>query len=60
MVGRIKGNLSGPGEITIRPMFGGHGLYGEVPPEVLADPGAMLSWAWEAIRAGPDSQGPMR
>ena len=31
--------------------------YYEVPPEVLADPEALLSWAREAIRAGQVSQG---
>jgi len=85
------------GDITMRPMFGGHGLYWrdtifaiayrdrlyfkvderskgdfesrgmgpfrpnerqtlksyfELPPEVLDDPEALLSWAGEAIRAG--------
>ena len=34
--------------------------YYEVPPEVLADPEALLSWAREAIRAGMDSQNPVR
>ena len=34
--------------------------YYEVPPEVLADPEALLSWAREAIRAGMDSQSPVR
>jgi DNA transformation protein len=91
------GRLSGLGEVTSRPMFGGHGLrwqepifgivfgdrlylrvddrskadfvsrgmgpfrpnerqtlksYYQVPPDVLADPEALLSWAGEAIRAG--------
>jgi DNA transformation protein len=32
--------------------------YYEVPPDVLADPEALLSWAGEAIRAGMASQGP--
>ena len=32
--------------------------YFEVPPEVLADPEALLSWAGEAIRAGQSSQSP--
>jgi DNA transformation protein len=32
--------------------------YYEVPPEVLADREALLSWAGEAIRAGQDSQDP--
>ena len=31
--------------------------YYEVPPEVLADPNALLSWASEAIRAGQESSG---
>jgi DNA transformation protein and related proteins len=31
--------------------------YYEVPPEVLDDPEALLSWAKEAIRAGQDSSG---
>ena len=30
--------------------------YYEVPPEVLADPEALLSWAGEAIRAGQGSR----
>ena len=33
--------------------------YYEVPPEVLDDPEALLSWAGEAIRAGQESQGPV-
>jgi DNA transformation protein len=32
--------------------------YFEVPPEVLQDREALLSWAREAIRAGQDSQEP--
>ena len=32
--------------------------YYEVPPEVLADPEALLSWAREAIRAGQSSESP--
>jgi len=93
--------LSDLGEITVRPMFGGHGLYWrgvifgilfrgklflkvdersrpdfeavgmgpfhpnesqtlksyyEVPPDVLDDPKALLSWAREAIRAGQSSE----
>ena len=32
--------------------------YFEVPPDVLADPDALLSWAKEAIRAGMAFQGP--
>ena len=32
--------------------------YYEVPPDVLADPEALLSWAREAIRAGQVSQRP--
>ncbi len=32
--------------------------YYEVPPDVLADPEALLSWAREAIRAGMDSRPP--
>ena len=32
--------------------------YYEVPPEVLADPEALLSWVKEAIRAGQSSSGP--
>ncbi len=92
--------LSGLGEVSARPLFGGHGLYWrdtifaiiyrdrlylkvderskgdylakgmqpfrpnerqtlksyyEVPPDVLADPEALLSWAGEAIRAGQAS-----
>ena len=34
--------------------------YFEVPPDVLDDPEALLSWAREAIRAGQVSQSPMR
>jgi DNA transformation protein len=90
------------GEVTSRPLFGGHGLYREetifgiifvgklylkvdersradfesrgmgpfrpndrqtlksyyeVPPDVLADHNALLSWAREAIRAGQESSG---
>jgi DNA transformation protein and related proteins len=33
--------------------------YFEVPPEVLADAEALLSWAGEAIRAAQESQGPV-
>ena len=99
---RVLARLSGLGEVTSRPLFGGHGLYWrgtiiaitysgklylkvdegsqgdyltrgmgpfrpnerqtiksyyEVPPEVLADPEALLSWAGEAVRAGQVSQG---
>jgi DNA transformation protein len=95
--------LAAMGEITARPMFGGHSLYwrdtifgvvfGErlyfkvddqskgdfvsrgmgpfrpnerqslnsyyqVPPEVLAEPEALLSWAREAIRAAQSSTTP--
>jgi DNA transformation protein and related proteins len=32
--------------------------YYEVPPEVLDDPEALLSWAGEAIRAGRSSERP--
>ena len=32
--------------------------YYEVPPEVLADPEALLSWAGEAIRAAQSSSSP--
>ncbi len=32
--------------------------YHEVPPEVLADPESLLSWAREAIRAGQSSGSP--
>ena len=94
---RIIDLLSPLGEVTSRPLFGGHGLYWretifgilfrgklllkvddrskgdfvsrgmgpfrpnerqtlrsyyEVPPDVLADQQALLSWAREAIRAG--------
>ena len=100
----ILDRLAALGDITGRPMFGGHGLYWrgvifaiayrerlylkvdeqskpafeargmgpfrpnerqtlksyyEVPPEVLDDPEALLSWAGEAIRAGQESQGPV-
>jgi DNA transformation protein and related proteins len=34
--------------------------YYEVPPEVLADQDALLSWAGEAIRAGQATGGPRR
>ena len=34
--------------------------YYEVPPDVLANPEALLSWAGEAILAGRASQGPVR
>jgi DNA transformation protein len=34
--------------------------YYEVPPEVLADQEALLSWAGEAIRAGQATGGPQR
>jgi DNA transformation protein len=95
--------LSALGEVSLRPLFGGHGVYWgetifaivfqdrlylrvdecskglylargmgpfrpngrqtlksyyEVPPDVLADPEALLSWAGEAIRAGMDSRPP--
>ena len=101
----VLDQLSVIGEITIRPMFGGHGLYWretifgilfrsklhfkvddrsmgdfvsrgmgpfrpnerqtlksyyEVPPEVLADPEALLSWAGESIRAAQSSTIPLR
>ena len=100
-VERIMGELRGLGDVTSRPMFGGHGLYWrdvifgmvfqerlyfkvddqakgeyvsrgmgpfrpnerqilksyfEVPPEVLDDREALLSWAREAIRAGQESR----
>ena len=93
----ILDRLAAPGEVTARPLFGGHGVYWretifgllfrgklylevdersrgdylargmspfrpnerqplksyfEVPPEVLADQEALLSWAKEAVRAG--------
>lgn len=32
--------------------------YYEMPPDVLADPEALLSWAGEAIRAGQSSHDP--
>ena len=99
----ILDRLSPLGEVTSRPLFGGHGLYWgetifgilfkgrlypkvderskgdylaggmepfrpnerqtlksyyEVPPEVLADPEALLSWVREAIRAGQSSESP--
>ncbi len=101
----VLDRLAALGEVTSRPLFGGHGIYWgdtifaiafsgklylkvdegskgdylargmgpfrpnerqtlksyyEVPPEVLADPEALLSWAREAIRAGMDSQTPVR
>ena len=100
---RILDRLAALGDITSRPLFGGHGFYWrdvifaityrerlylkvdelsrpafeahgmgpfrpnerqtiksyfEVPPEVLADPEALLSWAGEAIRAGQSSESP--
>jgi DNA transformation protein len=100
---RALGRLADLGEVTSRPMFGGHGLYRretifgilfqgrlylkadersqadfvargmgpfrpnerqtlksyyEVPPDVLTDPEALLSWARETIRAGMVSSGP--
>ena len=96
--------LADLGEVTSRPLFGGHGLYWrefifailyrdrlylkvdedskgdylargmgpfrpneqqtlksyyEVPPEVLDDREALLSWAREAIRVGQESQCPI-
>ena len=95
--------LAALGEVTSRPLFGGHGLYWretifgilfegrlyfkvdeqskpdfvsrgmgplrpnerqtlksyyKVPPEVLAEPEALLSWAGEAIRAAQSSPSP--
>ena len=100
---RVLARLSGRGEVTSRPLFGGLGLYWretifgilfrgkiylkvhdkskadyesrgmgpfrpnerqtiksyyEVPPEVLAEPEALLSWAREAIRAAQSSPSP--
>ena len=100
---QILDRLSGLGEVTSRPLFGGHGLYWrdtifaiayggrlylkvdegskgdylaygmgpfrpnerqtlksyyKIPPEVLADPEALLSWVREAIRAGQVSSRP--
>lgn len=97
---RVLARLSGLGEVTSRPLFGGHGLYRgeaifgilsvgkiylkvdersradyesrgmrpfrpnerqtiksyyEVPPEVLAEPEALTSWAREALRAAKPS-----
>lgn len=102
---QVLHRLSALGEVTLRPLFGGHGVYWgetifaivfrgrlylkvderskgdyltrgmgpfrpnerqtlksyyEVPPDVLADPEALLSWAGEAILAGRASQGPVR
>jgi DNA transformation protein and related proteins len=56
----IIDRLSGPGDISSRAVFGGHGIYErqtlksdyEVPPGVLTVHEALLSWAGEAIRAG--------
>ena len=101
----VLDRLAALGEVTSRPLFGGHGIYWggtifaiafsgklylkvdegskgdylargmgpfrpnerqtiksyyEVPPEVLDHPEALLSWAMEAIRAGMDSQNPVR
>ncbi len=100
---RVLDRLAALGEVTSRPMFGGHGFYWrgvifaiahgdrlylkvdvrsrpaflsrdmkpfrpnerqtlksyyEVPPDVLSDPEALLSWAGEAIRAGQSSESP--
>jgi DNA transformation protein and related proteins len=100
---RILDRLAALGDITSRPLFGGHGFYWrdvifaityrerlylkvdelsrpafeahvmgpfrpndrqtlksyfEVPPEVLADPEALISWAGEAIRAAQTSESP--
>lgn len=100
---RVVDGLSALGEVTSRPMFGGHGFYRgetifgivfegklylkvdeeskpnfvsrgmepfrpnkrqtlksyyEVPPDVLADPVALLSWAREAIPAAQSSTEP--
>ena len=100
---RILDRLAALGDITSRPLFGGHGFYWrdvifaityrerlyfkvdersrpafeargmlpfrpnerqtlksyyEVPPEVLDDAEALLSWAGEAIRAGQSSESP--
>jgi DNA transformation protein and related proteins len=100
----ILDRLAPLGEVTSRPLFGGHGIYWsetifailfegrlylkvddeskaafeardmgpfrpndrqtlksyyEVPPEVLDDAEALLSWAGEAIRAAQESQGPV-
>ena len=99
----ILDRLAALGEVTSRPLFGGHGLYRgetifgiafrgrlylkvdetskgdyltrgmgpfrlnerqtlksyyEVPPEVLDDPEALISWAREAIRAAQSSPSP--
>ena len=97
---QVLHRLSALGEVSLRPLFGGHGVYWgdtifaivfggklylkvderskddfvsrdmgpfrpnerqtlksyyEVPPDVLADPEALLSWAGEAIRSGQES-----
>src|SRR4051794_6633608 len=103
---KILDRLSGLGEVSSRPLFGGHGVYWrgtifaiayagglyfkgdegskgdylargmgpfrpnerqtlksyfEVPPEVLDDPEALVSWAGAAIRTGQSSsQEPVR
>jgi DNA transformation protein and related proteins len=102
--GRALDRLSELGDITSRPLFGGHGIYWndvifgilfrgrlyfkvddeskdeylargmgpfqpnerqtlksyyEVPPEILDDQEALLSWAREAIRVGQDSLKPV-
>ncbi len=99
----ILDRLATLGEVTSRPLFGGHGLYWrgvifgllfggklflkvdersrpdfeargmgpfrpnerqtlrsyyEIPPNVLEDPEALLSWVREAIRAGQSSESP--
>ena len=101
----MLGRLSELGDLSSRPLFGGHGIYWNdvifgilsggrlyfkvdedskdeyltrgmgpfrpnerqtlksyygVPPEVLDDREALLSWAREAIRVGQDSQEPVR
>ena len=103
LVDRIIDLLSPLGEVTARPLFGGHGLYWretifailyrdrlylkvdeeskadylargmgpfrpnerqtlrsyfEVPPDLLADPEALLSWAKVAVRAAQSSSSP--
>ena len=103
-VERIEADLRGLGDITSRPLFGGHGIYWndvifgilfrgrlyfkvdeeskheylargigpfrpnerqtlksyyEVPPRILDDPEALLSWAREAIRVGQASRWPL-
>jgi len=48
-------NLESRDARTAQGSYGGR-LYYEVPPEILDDPEALLSWAREAIRVGQESR----